>query len=96
MYVGLLKLAPRCPACGLDYGRFNVGDGAAPFLIFIVATIVIIASQVTEAVLAPPWWVHVLLWVPATLALSLVLMRIAKDLLVALEHGHDAGEGGGA
>ena len=52
LFVGLLKMAPRCSACSLDYGRFNVGDGAAPFLIFIVATIIIIASQVTEAKLA--------------------------------------------
>ncbi|MEI6487252.1 MAG: DUF983 domain-containing protein [Sphingomonadales bacterium] len=90
---GLLKLAPRCTACGLEYERFNVGDGAAPFLIFIVATIVIIASQVTEFRLHPPWWVHVLLWLPLTLALSLGLMRVAKGLFVALEFRHNAGEG---
>lgn len=91
--MGLLALAASCSACGLDYGNFNVGDGAAPFLIFIVTTIVIIASQVTEAKLAPPWWVHVLLWGPLTLGLSLGLMRLAKGLLVALEYRNDAGEG---
>ena len=79
--------------CALDFDRFNVGDGAAPFLIFIVATVVIIASQVTEAKLAPPWWVHVLLWGPITLGLSLVLMRAAKALFAALEFRHNAGEG---
>ncbi|WP_017666785.1 DUF983 domain-containing protein [Sandarakinorhabdus sp. AAP62] len=89
----MLKIAPRCSTCGLDFSRFNVGDGAAPFLIFIVATIVIIASQVTEAKLAPPWWVHVLLWGPLTIGLSLGLMRLAKGLLVALEFRNDAGEG---
>ena len=93
MLVGLLKLAPRCTACGLDFGGFNVGDGAAPFLIFIVTTIVIIASQVTEAKLAPPWWVHVLLWGPLTIGLSLGLMRLAKGLLVGIEFRHNAGEG---
>ena len=79
--------------CALDFDRFNVGDGAAPFLIFIVATVVIIASQVTEAKLAPPWWVHVLLWGPITLGLSLVLMRAAKALFAALEYRQNAGEG---
>ena len=93
LYVGLLKIAPRCSVCALDFDRFNVGDGAAPFLIFIVATVVIIASQVTEAKLAPPWWVHVLLWGPITLGLSLVLMRAAKALFAALEYRHNAGEG---
>lgn len=93
MFVGLLKLGPRCPACGLDFERFNVGDGAAPFLIFIVATVVIIASQVMEFQLHPPWWVHVLLWGPITIGLSLGLMRVAKGLFVALEYRHNAGEG---
>ena len=86
-------MAQRCQACGLDYSGFNVGDGAAPFLIFIVTTVVIIASQVTEAKLAPPWWVHVLLWGPLTIGLSLGLMRLAKGLLVALEFRHNAGDG---
>ena len=49
--------------------------------------------QVTEAKLAPPWWVHVLLWGPITLGLSLGLMRLAKGLFVALEFRNDAGEG---
>jgi uncharacterized protein (DUF983 family) len=48
---------------------------------------------VTEAKLAPPWWVHVLLWGPITLGLSLGLMRLAKGLFVALEFRNDAGEG---
>ena len=93
MIIGLRKLAPLCSACGLDYGDFNVCNGAAPFLIFIVTTIFIITSQVTEAKLAPPWWVHVLLWGPLTIGLSLGLMRLAKGLLVAIEYRQNAGEG---
>ena len=41
----------------------------------------------------PPWWVHVLLWVPLTLCSRSGLMRIAKGLLLALEFGKDAREG---
>ena len=94
MFAGPIALAARCPACALDYGRFNVGDGPAAFLIFIVGAITMAAALITDAKFAPPWWVHVLLWTPLTLGLTLVLLRVAKGLLVALEYRHDAGEGG--
>jgi uncharacterized protein (DUF983 family) len=93
LFAGIVQLAPRCTACGLDYGRFNVGDGPAAFLIFIVGAVMMAAALITDAKFAPPWWVHVLLWTPTTLALTLVLLRLAKGLLVALEYRHDAGEG---
>ena len=93
LFAGVIALAPRCTACGLDYGRFNVGDGAAAFLIFIVGGVMMAAALITDAKLAPPWWVHVLLWTPLTIGLTIGLLRIAKGLLVALEFRNDAGEG---
>lgn len=89
----MLAFAPRCTACGLDYGRFNVGDGAAAFLIFIVGGIVMVAALVVDANYAPPWWLHVLLWTPLTVVMTIALQRIAKGLLVALEYRNNAGEG---
>ncbi len=93
LFAGMLTFAPRCTACELDYGRFNVGDGAAAFLIFIVGGVVMVAALVTDANFAPPWWVHVLLWTPLTIALTLALQRAAKGLLVALEFRGNAGQG---
>ncbi|MFZ4381492.1 MAG: DUF983 domain-containing protein [Sandarakinorhabdus sp.] len=88
----MLAFASRCTKCGLDYGRFNVGDGAAAFLIFIVGGVVMVAALVTDARYAPPWWVHVLLWTPLTIGLTIALQRIAKGLLVALEFRGSAGQ----
>jgi uncharacterized protein (DUF983 family) len=93
VFRGIIAFAPRCPACGLDLAAFNVGDGAASFLILIVGAIVIILALWVELRFEPPWWVHVLLWLPLTLALSLVLMRFAKGLLLALEYRNEAREG---
>ncbi len=93
LFDGLVRYAQACPACGLAYHRFNVGDGAAAFIILIVGAIVTLAAVVTEVRAAPPWWVHALLWGPLTLLLSLLLMRLAKGLLLALEYAHDAREG---
>jgi uncharacterized protein (DUF983 family) len=93
LFAGLATFAPRCRACGLDYASFNVGDGPAAFLIFIVGGIVVALAIALELGVEPPWWVHVLLWVPLTAILTVGLLRIGKGLLLALEYKHRAREG---
>ena len=93
MFAGVLRFAPRCPACGLDFNAFNVGDGAASFLVLIVGAITVGLAVWLELSRAPPWYVHVLLWAPLALGLTLGLSRIAKGLLAALEFRHEAREG---
>ena len=41
LFAGLATFAPNCRACGLDFAAFNVGDGPAAFLIFIVGGLVV-------------------------------------------------------
>jgi len=88
LFAGIATFASRCRACGLDYAAFNVGDGPAAFLIFIVGGIVVALAIALELSVAPPWWVHALLWVPLTAFLTIGLLRIAKGLLLALEYRH--------
>lgn len=80
----------RCTACGLDYRDFDVGDAAAPFLIFIVGAVVVVGAIWLELSRSPPWWLHVVLWIPLTIGLTLALLRVAKGLLLALEYKTDA------
>lgn len=93
LFSGLVTYAPACTACGLDFRAFNVGDGAAAFLILIVGAVVTGLALWLELSKEPPWWVHVLLWLPLTLILSLALMRLAKGVMLALEYAHQAREG---
>lgn len=93
MFTRLIVFAPRCTSCGLDFQAFNVGDGAATFLILIVGAIVTGMAMWLELSRSPPWYIHVTLWLPLTLILSLALMRLAKGLLLALEYRHEAGQG---
>jgi uncharacterized protein (DUF983 family) len=93
LFAGLATFAPKCRACGLDFDAFNVGDGPAAFLIFIVGGIVVGSAIVTQVKAEPPWWVHVLLWVPLAVILTIGLLRIGKGLLLALEYRHRAREG---
>jgi uncharacterized protein (DUF983 family) len=45
---------------------FNVGDGPAAFLTMIIGAVVVILAVWLQLSVGPPWWVHVLLWVPLT------------------------------
>jgi uncharacterized protein (DUF983 family) len=87
-----VTFAAKCRACGLDFDAFNVGDGPAAFLIFIVGTITVVAALVVDGVFAPPWWVH-LIWIPVATALTLFGLRLSKALLLAQEYRHLAREG---
>jgi len=93
LFANLAGFAQRCRACGLDFAAFNVGDGPAAFLIFIVGGIVVALAILVQLKASPPWWVHVLLWVPLTAFLTIGLLRIGKGLLLALEYRHRAREG---
>ncbi len=88
-----LKLRSRCENCGLDYSFIDTGDGPAVFGILILGSLVLGAALLVEFKLSPPIWVHVVLWGPVTLVLSLLVLRLLKSMLVALQFRHKAGEG---
>ena len=93
LFKGYLKVAPACSVCGLDFKFADSGDGPAIFVIFLVAPLIIILALVVGAVFNPPPYVHLILWIPATLIFSLALLPPFKGVLVALQYRHDAHEG---
>ena len=93
LFQSLTGFAPKCRACGLDLSTFNVGDGPAAFLILIVGGLIVGLAITVELSFSPPWWVHVLLWLPLTTAAVIVMLRLSKALLLALEYRHRASEG---
>ena len=84
--------APKCRGCGLDFDSFNVGDGPAAFLIFIVGTITVVGALVVDGAFSPAWWVH-LIWVPVAMALTIGGLRLSKAWLLGQEYRHRAREG---
>ena len=85
MFKGMAGFQPTCRSCGLDFQSFNVGDGPAAFLIFIVGGLIVGLAIWVELSFSPPFWVHILLTVG--------LLRLAKGLLLALEYQRGAREG---
>jgi uncharacterized protein (DUF983 family) len=93
LFAGLATFAPRCRACSLDYSDFNVGDGPAAFLVLIVGGLIVGLAIALELAAEPPFWVHLLLWVPLATVAVIGSLRVAKGLLLALEYRHRAREG---
>lgn len=93
LFRSFVAFADRCPGCGLDYQEFNVGDGPVVFLTLGIGTIVTILALWVEFTFEPPVFVHVLLWVPVTLALTVLALRLGKGWLLALEFRNRAREG---
>ena len=91
LFDGVLKLAPRCRACGLDYA--DPGDGAAMFVILIGNILILAAALWVEFSFAPPLIVHVLIWPPVSLVYCIMALRLIKGVLVALQYRHKASEG---
>jgi len=92
LFDGWVSFASKCPACGLDFSSFNVGDGPAAFLIFIVGTITVVGALVVDGAFSPPWWVH-LVWIPVATALTIGGLRVSKAWLIGQEYRHRAREG---
>lgn len=93
LFDGLLKLKPRCASCGLDNGFADSGDGPAVFVILIIGFLVVGLALWAEVNFAPPIWLHILMWGPLTIGLSLLLLRGLKGVLIALQYRHSAAEG---
>ena len=95
LFDGAARFAPRCPACGLDYGRFNVGDGPAAFLTMIIGALVVALALVVEFKFSPPIWVHVVVWLPLIIGSTLLGLRVSKAALLTAEYQRHAREATG-
>lgn len=93
LFDGFLKTVPRCAVCGLDLGFADSADGPAFFIMSFVGLVVVVAAFIVEFTIQPPYWVHAVLWIPSILVLSLLFLRPAKGVMIALQYRHDAREG---
>ena len=92
LFDGFLKVAPACEACGYDFGKADSGDGPAVFVILIAGFLVAFGAVFTEFTIHPPIWVHLIVWLPATLLISLGLMRPLKGMMLAAQFMNRASE----
>jgi uncharacterized protein (DUF983 family) len=92
LFEGFLKVSPRCEACGFDLGAADSGDGPAVFVILVAGFIVAFAALITEIKFHPPVWVHLVIWLPATLIVCLGLLRPFKGAMLAAQFMNKASQ----
>jgi uncharacterized protein (DUF983 family) len=92
LFHGFLTVNARCEACGLDFDFADAGDGPAVFVIMMAGFLVVGAALWTELMMAPPMWVHLVVFLPLTLIVCLGLLRPLKGVMVALQYQNRAGE----
>ncbi len=95
LFQGFLTVRPACERCGLDLAKVDSGDGPAVFIIMIAGFVVVGLALWTEVRFEPPIWVHMLLWFPLILILSLGMLRPFKATLIALQYRHKVIQGFG-
>ncbi|GGC96332.1 DUF983 domain-containing protein [Aquisalinus flavus] len=93
LYDGFLKVAERCPRCGLDYSRADSGDGPAIFLLFIVGFIAVLVLVVLRFGLGAPAWAALLASLVSCVVATWISIRPLKAYMVALQYANKAREG---
>lgn len=81
---GYLKVVPECEACGAPLGQIRADDAPPYFTIFIVGHIIVGLLLWVEKAYKPELWVHAILWLPLTLALTMALMQPVKGATLGL------------
>jgi uncharacterized protein (DUF983 family) len=87
LFTAYVKMAPSCRGCGQEFEPFRADDAPAYFTIFIVGHIIVPLMLLVEKQWFPALWVHAALWLPGTLALSLLLLPRIKGAVIGMQWG---------
>ena len=88
LFSGYLTVAHKCDLCGLNFEGQDSGDGPAVFIILILGFVIVGMATLLEVLIAPPTWLHILLWLPLTIGGSNGLLRPFKASTIALYYKH--------
>jgi uncharacterized protein (DUF983 family) len=78
-----LKAHVSCASCGLPFEPLRSDDAAPYFTIFLVGHIIVPLVLAVEQHAAPPVWLQLVLWIPATVALTLLMLPFVKGAVMA-------------
>jgi uncharacterized protein (DUF983 family) len=85
LFRAFLKAEDHCAVCGEALHHQRADDAPAYFVILIVGHIVVPLVLSVELTLHPPYWVHLVLWLPLTLGLALGLIQPIKGAIIGLQ-----------
>jgi len=85
LFTKYLKVAPTCRVCGEDLHHHRADDFPAYIVILLLGHILVPLVIEVELNFSPPMWVHLVLWFPLTVLLTLLLLPRVKGTIVALQ-----------
>jgi uncharacterized protein (DUF983 family) len=85
MFRAFLKVADRCDVCGEELHHQRADDFPAYLVIVLVGHLVVPLVLHVEMTYQPAYWIHAAMFLPLTLALSLLLIQPVKGAVVALQ-----------
>lgn len=88
LYGRYLSVADHCPACGEALHHQRADDAPPYFVMLIVGHVVVGGVLTLEQWAAPAQWVHMVIWIPMILILSLWLLPRVKGALIGLQWAH--------
>lgn len=94
MFGKFLKVEDACPVCGEELHHHRADDAPPYFVIFITGHVIVSMALSVEFTYSPPYWLHLVIWLPLTLAMTLGLLQPVKGALVGLQwamHMHGFG-----
>lgn len=85
LFSSYAKLRPACDHCAVPLAPHRADDAPAYFTIFITGHIIVPLVLVVERIYAPATWVHMAIWMPLTLGLTLMILPRVKGALIGLQ-----------
>ena len=78
MFGKYLKVAESCDVCGEELHHHRADDAPPYFTILIVGHFIVAGVMMVEEYFHPDYWIHILMWFPLTIGLSLWLLPRIK------------------
>lgn len=94
LFASYLKSVPACARCDEELHHHRADDAPPYFTIAIVGHVIVWLVLSLEMTMAPPLWLQFAMWLPAAVALSLLLLAPIKGAIIGLQwalrmHGFD-------
>lgn len=85
LYTSYLKVADACPTCAEELHHHRADDAPPYFTILIMGHLIVAGVLFVEDYFHPDYWLHIAMWFPLTIGLSLWMLPRVKGALIGLQ-----------
>lgn len=98
IFKGFTTVNASCPTCGEVLSHQRADDFPPYVTMLITGHVVVAAMLIVERAYHPEIWLHMAMWLPLTLIMSIGLLRPVKGAIIGLQwalymHGFDPRRG---